>query len=61
MLSAVRPPYLLKVVRQMFTKLAFGGKLVVDACFLKTTMSNGVNSAAIVKLDARQESKMLTN
>lgn len=61
MLSAVRPPYLLKVVRQMFTKLALGGRLVVSACFLKTTMSNGVKKAAIVKLDARQESKMLTN
>ena len=61
MVRAVRPPYLLKVLLHISAKLADGERLVVCACFLKTTISTGVRKAAIMKLDARLAISMLTN
>ena len=61
MVSAVTPPSLLNVCRQMAGKEEPVGKFVVDACFLKTTISRGVIMPAIKVLDAREDNKMFTN
>ena len=60
-LSDVTPPSLLNVYRQMANKVELVGKFVVCACFLKITMSKGVIKHAIIVLDAKQDSNMLTN
>lgn len=61
MLSAVKPPYLLKVFYHMLMMLALGAKFVVYACFLKITISTGVTRTAIAKLEAKDASNTLTN
>lgn len=60
-LKAVRPPSLLKVLFQILINEVLGERLVVKACFLKTTISIGVTHEAINALEASEESKMLTN
>ena len=59
--SAVSPPGLYKVACQTYLKVAETGKLVVLAFYLNIIISKGVKAAAIVKLEANDASKILTN
>lgn len=59
--QAVSPPALMNVDCQICWKEAVIGRLVILACFLKTTMSMGVTKSAIDIDEASEASKMLTN
>lgn len=59
--QAVNPPALINVVYHIYLNDDPLGKFDVPACFLNTIISIGVRHNAIIKLDASDAIRMLTN